>query len=1387
MKLTNLPFQDKKVWDYLSRNSYVSNKYKLVYVATPKVACTSLKWWFADLEGVTEALRRYPGSAESDPDLAIHDTFHKVAPGVTGLSPSVLAGPIRSDDFFRFAVVRNPYNRIFSAWQSKLLLHEPLQIEPYLNCDFFNNPIENFSDITQAFQGFLEHIADHEVPDYFDVHWAPQVSLLRPDLISYSKITQIEDIDDLDTALQAHLGPGMSSPFSKHRVNESLMPFLPVFVTERSAELIQTLYAEDFKTFRYSIELPVAKGTFSNAQLDVTLRAVGLIRARHQRLREMRTWLTGEIGKKVVELGRAGQVWKEQQEEVANLKGTMAERNNRIANLKGTVVERDNKILQIGNELKTKENDIERAKNALLEKDDHYKKLREKYIQITSSLSWKILSRVVSLGIKVPGVLGAISAIKSFLHQRDLKKQTKIIQKSGLFDVDYYYATNPDVKIQGFDPLIHFIIHGGFEGRRPNPTFDPAYYLKTYPEAAFSGMNPLSHYILYGRKQGLLTQKTMSLSSDFDDKERYTSNQTLLFVCHEDSQKKDINQFCKHLSWFYQYTALDVRVILLGKWRETIQVDFFPTLIISEPLEMSSKEIRNKVYEFAGDNIKAFYFNDTECAIIANCFVYFDIPFLCLFDGNISNSIYLRALESLCIENDIKYKSDMISCSGLLVGEYKKRKDKNRILNVSCHVCRNATNTSGVKEKSNELLMYFREFANVKPTVSVIVPNYNHCCYLAERLDSVFGQTFKDIEVILLDDYSTDKSVSILNEYARLYPLITKTLYNEINSGSVFQQWRKGVDEAVGELLWIAESDDSCVDSFLQRMLPKMGNPKVMLAYCQSYCMGGKRDDAMTYVDMGYYDHLGRERWYHDYTNKSSHEISEFLAVYNIIPNVSSTLIRNVAIDPVLVEARQLVLAGDWFFYVKHLEGGQVSYLAQPLSYHRVHCDSVIYSNRNELLFKEFSTMHLMIANRYLLSSEMKTKMYSYVRDFVWPAFGQKQEKSFQELYDIDLLKNAEPGKGRLLIQNDYCPVETEIKPIVFYLPQFHVIPENDEWWGQGFTEWTNTKQGKPLYTGHYQPRIPHDDLGYYDLSDWSILKKQATLAKQYGVYGFCFYHYWFDGSRLLEKPVNQLLQHPEINIPFCLCWANENWTRCWDGMDSEILKAQNHSQVDDLAFIQDLSHYLRDSRYIRVDGKPLVIIYRPELFPKPIDSVKLWRKWCREHGIGEIYLAYMQGFDNPENPQEIGFDAKIEFPPLISYDEDALVTPTGLEEDFSGRTLSYPAYVKQVILQRKEQQSSYPLFRSVMMAWDNTARREKKATIFTDFSLQTYSEWLKDSVTHTRIEHPDDRRFIFINAWNEWAEGTYLEPDQRFGYGCLEAVRTAITRDSNKRVIGVQ
>lgn len=354
---------------------------------------------------------------------------------------------------------------------------------------------------------------------------------------------------------------------------------------------------------------------------------------------------------------------------------------------------------------------------------------------------------------------------------------------------------------------------------------------------------------------------------------------------------------------------------------------------------------------------------------------------------------------------------------------------------------------------------------------------------------------------------------------------------------------------------------------------------------------------------------------------------------------------------------------------------------------------------------------------------------------------------------------------------NESFEITSPVRAIAFYLPQFHPIPENDLWWGKGFTEWTNVTRARQNFVGHYQPHLPAD-LGFYDLRIAKTLEEQAALAQAHGIHGFCYHYYWFAGKRLLEAPVEAMRASGKPDFPYCLCWANENWTRRWDGADEDILIAQDPSPADDERFIRDLLPHLRDPRYIRVDGKPLLIVYRVGMLPDPRSTAALWREVCRRENIGDLYLCAAMTYDTAD-ASLYGFDALVEFPPhrietLPATSQVEITNPT-----FTGFVYDYREVVED-LLARPE--PTYVKHLTVMPGWDNTPRRPDDARIFINASPEIYEVWLREVVERTAEERRAHERLVFINAWNEWAEGAHLEPDQRFGTQYLRATLRALT-----------
>lgn len=355
-----------------------------------------------------------------------------------------------------------------------------------------------------------------------------------------------------------------------------------------------------------------------------------------------------------------------------------------------------------------------------------------------------------------------------------------------------------------------------------------------------------------------------------------------------------------------------------------------------------------------------------------------------------------------------------------------------------------------------------------------------------------------------------------------------------------------------------------------------------------------------------------------------------------------------------------------------------------------------------------------------------------------------------------------------------------EMKPfarlIAFYLPQFHPIPENDLWWGKGFTEWANTAKAKPLFRGHYQPNVPAD-LGFYDLRVPESRNAQAELAREYGIEAFCYYHYWFGGRRILERPFNEVLESGQPDFPFCLCWANQTWSGIWHGAPDRVLIEQTYpGEADHIAHFEFLLKVFRDPRYLKIDGRPVFVIFRPEEIPDMRGVTQLWRSLAKRAGLSGIYLVAYQINVEPDSwiPSENGFDAAVgvHFLPVRPW--------VSRRRPLRWLRFKWQAWTnKPTIYDFKEvyldivgreplRDAWYPC---LVPNWDNTPRSGANGRVFHGSTPELFREQVAKAMR--MVQHrPREERVVFVKSWNEWAEGNYLEPDIRFGRAYLEVLQ---------------
>lgn len=384
----------------------------------------------------------------------------------------------------------------------------------------------------------------------------------------------------------------------------------------------------------------------------------------------------------------------------------------------------------------------------------------------------------------------------------------------------------------------------------------------------------------------------------------------------------------------------------------------------------------------------------------------------------------------------------------------------------------------------------------------------------------------------------------------------------------------------------------------------------------------------------------------------------------------------------------------------------------------------------------------------------------------------------------LNLLANKKTYYYESESESEYIRDDNDPRLMAFYLPQFHPVEINNNIWGKGFTEWTNVTSGVPRFIGHQQPILP-SDLGFYDLRNENTIKEQIDLAKKYGIYGFCFYYYWFSGNRILERPLQSFLNHQEWDFSFTICWANENWTKRWDGRDDEVIIAQEYRKTDPLDFIKDVAPILNDPRYVQEEGKPILLVYRASELKEPNKYVQVWRDYFRKKYKKELQLVSVLSFDD-KDPSKYGFDAALDFAPLTTFFKHDIfpssrlpflnVNNRLLDQNFQGTVMDY----RSIALNPKLHETfNFPTYKSTMPSWDNDSRKKGKGFVFYGSNPDIYATWLNRTI---RLEQNKIKPLIFINAWNEWAEGTMLEPSQHLGHAVLKRTVEVLSMYSNNK-----
>lgn len=664
--------------------------------------------------------------------------------------------------------------------------------------------------------------------------------------------------------------------------------------------------------------------------------------------------------------------------------------------------------------------------------------------------------------------------------------------------------------------------------------------------------------------------------------------------------------------------------------------------------------------------------------------------------------------------------------------------------------------------------------------LTVIVPIYNALDDVKLCLNSLLEKfNFSLGKIILVNDCSDTSTTSYLEEFC-LKNKTFKLINNKENLGFV-KTCNKGMKLAKTNYIVLLNSDTIIPKNFTEKIIkcldsdPKIGlaspissnsnayyipmrpgynlekmNKKIQNEHQATYPLISEAEGFCFCINKKVIDQQG---YLDEIYGKGYHEEVDFS--YRAITN-----------------GWKIVLIDDLYVYHKR----QASFGEKQRAIQLEQNNSIFYERWNG--FREKYKLENNIYNPCILL-EKKLFKNSYKKP---SSYRKKDYETY--IKKMEIIQESNEYK-------DFCeyntPVKSNVKPIAFYLPQFHCFEENEQWYGKGFTEWTNVTKSIPLYAGHYQPHLPID-VGFYNLNNNDVIYRQIELAKNYGIHGFAFYYYWFSGKKLMEKPIYNYLNDKNLNFPFCLCWACENWSKLWDGGNKELLIESKLNNGDAELFWNDILPFLKDSRYIRINNKPVIIMYRPNKFEKEkvknfIETIRLKAK---KEDFKELYLIWAITNDIPSetlefNPQEWGFDACLEFPPHgirnnKNKDKNIEIKSISgyLNPDFRGTIYDF----KDFITNQKYEKPLFNtnIYRGIFPTWDNSSRKAKTgALIFHGTVPDYYKIWLKSILDWTKNNRAQDEQYIFINAWNEWAEGAHLEPDMRYGYAFLQATREVL------------
>ena len=716
--------------------------------------------------------------------------------------------------------------------------------------------------------------------------------------------------------------------------------------------------------------------------------------------------------------------------------------------------------------------------------------------------------------------------------------------------------------------------------------------------------------------------------------------------------------------------------------------------------------------------------------------------------------------------------------------------------------------------------------------MSVCVPTFNGARHIEECLESVVAQTFGDLEVLVVDDGSTDETLAVVERF-RARDTRVRVERNADNLGLV-PNWNRCVALARGRWLKFVFQDDVIAPACVEIML-RARRPDCPLVVCRRAL---QFDDGSLDVRDEYALTLEHslDRLFGEVPFVSAEQVQRALLDHfgvNFVGEPTAVLVDRDAFARFGHFNPALVALCDFEYWARVGASTGLAYVPESLATFRVHAGSASEANRTRLWFHKewldplvlraelatapaFAGVRAVAAFRQVdlarealdLAARARRHAEQALRAAVphdrgpldawrrvvasYPLLARSRRlRALEVRYAVGRTLRAHGGARPLpqpAVAGGGDGRGARVRVVAFYLPQFHPVPDNDEWWGKGFTDWRNVVPARPLFPGHRQPHLPAD-LGLYDLRVPEVRVAQAELARAHGISAFCYYHYWFEGRRLLERPFDEVLATGRPDFPFCLCWANEPWTRAWDGRDSSVLVEQTYSTADDHAHARWLTGAFADDRYLRIDGRPVFLVYRAAALPDARRTADILRAEAQRAGIGELLLCRVESFRGEHgDPAELGFDAAVEHQPdwtdLGRSQRRTLAWRAAARAGLAPRAFSQHRVYDYAMVTETMTTRPQPPFRrfpGLTPSWDNTPRRRRDGVVLTGSTPERYERWLAACLARAAVDGGEES-LVFVNAWNEWAEGNHLEPDARAGRGYLEATRRAVERAAATR-----